>query len=222
MPDRSRLETDYHQPRFTQLSESHCGPAVVQMMLSALGIDISQENIVDAAGAADRLEEHGTRVDQLSLAVRRLVPELRFYFKDHATLDDLARIVEQEGYPVGVEWQGLFEGEPESEEAQAAGAPLLPDSESEDSDFGHYSLVIRVYPERRVLIIADPYKDYISQDRVFTFREFDRRWFDYNEAPNPKSKRKRYIKDDHMLFVIVPPNETFPEELGMQTFEEAD
>lgn len=219
MQGKSKAEADYHNPRFTQLSESHCGPAVIQMMLSSMGIDVSQELIVDAAEAAERIEEHGTRVDQLALAVRRLVPELRFYYKDHATIDELVRIVDQEGYPVGVEWQGMFEGEPESEENQASGAPLLPDSESQDGDYGHYSLVIRANPERRVLIIADPYKDYISQDRIFTFREFDSRWFDYNEVPNPRSRRKKYVKDDHMLFVIVPPNETFPFDLGMKQFE---
>jgi hypothetical protein len=218
MRGKSNPKVDYHQPRFTQISEAHCGPAVIQMMLSALGIDISQENIVDAAGAGERIEDHGTRVDQLALAVRNLVPELRFYYKDHATLEDLVRIVNHEGYPVGVEWQGLFEGEPESEEAQANGAPLLPDSESEDGDYGHYSLIIRADPERRLLIIADPYKDYISQDRIFTFREFDRRWFDYNEVQDLKSRRKRYARDEHMLFVIVPPNETFPQELGMKQF----
>jgi hypothetical protein len=219
MQGKSKAETDYHHERFTQLSESHCGPAVIQMMLSALGMDVSQETIVDAAGIGDRLEEHGSRVDQLALAIKRLVPELRFYYKDHATLDDVVRIVEQEGYPVGVEWQGLFEGQPESEEAQATGAPLLPDSESQDGDYGHYSLVIRVSPERRVLIIADPYKDYIAQDRIFTFREFDSRWYDYNEVPNPQSRRKKYVKDDHMLFVIVPPNETFPAEIGLRQYE---
>lgn len=218
MPRKSRPEINYHEERFTQISESHCGPAVVQMMLSALGMDVSQDIIVDAAGVGDRIEDHGTRVDQLALAVYRLVPELRFYYKEHALLDELVHIVEVEGYPAAVEWQGLFEGEPDSEEAQASGAPLLPDSESRDGDYGHYSLVIRAHPDRRVLIIADPYKDYIAQDRIFTFREFDSRWFDYNEVQDPKSRRKKYVKDDHLLFVIVPPNESFPLEMGMNTF----
>lgn len=218
MPGKFKTVTDYHDNRFCQISESHCGPAVIQMMLANLGVEVTQDEIARAGDIGDRIEVHGSRIDQLAKAVKTLSPQTRFYYKDHATIDELVKVVNEYEYPVGVEWQGLFEGEPESEETQAAEAPLLPDSESEDEDYGHYSLVIRAHTGRRVLIIADPYKDYIAQDRIFTFREFDSRWFDYNEVPVEGKKRPKLVKDDHLMFVIVPDEETFPIEMGMKTF----
>lgn len=218
MREKSRPETDYHHQRFMQISESHCGPAVVQMMLANLGIEVTQEDIAEAAGVRDLIEMHGTRVDQLALAVKRLAPPTRFYVKEHATLQDLVTVVHEHGYPAGVEWQGLFEGDPDTEEALSANLPLAPFTESDDTDYGHYSLVIRAHPERQVFIIADPYKDYFAQDRIFTFRELNQRWFDYNEITDPKTGKKRLKRDEHLMFVIVMEDETFPGDLGMKPY----
>lgn len=219
MPNKSnRIEFDFHAPEFTQISESHCGPAVIQMLLAQCGVVVSQQQIAEAAGVTDLIELNGTRVDQLAQAVARLAPGLQFWYKHHAKLKDLIRLVNEYSYPVGVEWQGLFEDEDEddadSSNDDAAGEPL-DDSETGDNDYGHYSLVIFADDDTRQLIIADPYKDFISQDRIFTYKDFSARWYDYNSITDPRTGREKIVEDYHMLFIIAPKGERFPETLGM-------
>ena len=203
-----------------QITESHCGPAVLQMLLSNVEIEVSQEAIAEAGGAASLIELNGMRVDQLALAVRRLAPQVRFYYKDHATIDELVRVVNDYRSPAGVEWQGEFKEEDEPVPAgPGLGVGKPADSESEDSDYGHYSLVTQAERRRRELIIADPYKDYFSQARVFTYKEFNRRWYDYNEVPDPATGQAVLVKDDHLFFVVVRPNVFFPRWMGMKTYD---
>lgn len=211
-----------------QISESHCGPAVIQMLLSNLDIDVTQAEISEAGGATSLIEMNGMRVDQLALAVHRLAPQALFFYKDHATISELVRVVHDYRYPAGVEWQGLFEDEPDSEPgetqpdaAEPAGSPeedQPEDNETEDNDYGHYSLVIQAERRSRQLIIADPYKDYFSQARIFSFDLFDRRWYDFNEVTNPVSGQPVLVEDDHLIFVIVRRNVLFPYRMGMRTF----
>ena len=226
MPRRLREMIDFNQPRFMQISESHCGPAVIEMLLSNLGIEVSQEQVADAGGATSLIELRGMRVDQLALAVHKLAPGLLFYVKEQATVEELVRAVHDYHYPVGVEWQGVFEDEDAAlyDRANKNWSPavtndlkeMIQDSESQDTDYGHYSLVIRADRRRRELIIADPYKDYFSQARIFDFELFDRRWYDFNEMPVPGSDETETVKDDHLMFVVVRRNITFPRRLGMQ------
>lgn len=206
-----------------QISESHCGPAVIQMLLSNVGIEVSQEAVAEAGGASSLIELNGMRVDQLAQAVRLLAPQVIFYYKDHATIHELVRVVKDYHHPVGVEWQGLFdddedkeEDEEEDEEPQAPG--LMSDSESEENDYGHYSLVVHADRRKKQLIIADPYKDYFSQARIFSFHEFDERWYDFNEIPDPVTGQPMLIEDDHMMFVVARRSVIFPRLLGMRTY----
>ena len=219
-----------------QISESHCGPAVVQMLLSSVGINVTQEDLAEAGGATRLIELNGMRVDQLGLAVQRLTPQVVFYYKDHATLDELARIVNQYRHPVGVEWQGLFEEEDDTDEEEntnprtvglpadiseqsvaASEPPLLPDAESEDNDYGHFSLIVRADRRQQQFIIADPYKDYVSQARIFSFSEFESRWYDYNEVTDPVTGQLMLVEDYHMLFVVVRRGVVFPLRMGMHS-----
>jgi hypothetical protein len=194
MFEKPRDPKDYFRlRRFSQITDSHCGPAVIQMLLSNLDIDASQDEIARAAGVTDVIEMQGTRVDQLAQAVRTLAPELRFWYKDHATLDDLAALVGEHGYPVGVEWQGVFDPEP---------------------DYGHYSVVTAIDMEKRLLVMVDPYHDYVLTDRVFALDEFDRRWWDDNSVPDDTGE-EHLVRDDHMLFVVTTSLAEFPAELGM-------
>ncbi len=223
MPRKLKPTFDFHQQRFKQISESHCGPAVIQMLLGNLGIEVSQEAVAEAGEATHPIEINGMRIDQLARAVRRLAPQVLFYYKDHASIGDLVRMVNDYHYPVGVEWQGVFEDatdQPSTEikTVEVEQAILLTDSESEDNDFGHYSLVVRADRRKRQLIIADPYKDYFSQARIFGFDDFDRRWYDYNEIPDPISGKPMLVEDDHYLFVVVWRNVLFPLRMGMHTF----
>jgi hypothetical protein len=193
-------KTYFQMKRISQITDSHCGPAVLQMLLSNVDIAVTQEDIALAAGVKDVIEMHGTRVDQLALAVKTLAPKMQFWYKDHATLNDVYTLVAQYRYPVGVEWQGVFieEGEDDPE-----------------PDYGHYSVITHVDREKDVLIIVDPYRDYVLQDRVFSLKEFDERWYDFNMVPNPKTGKERLQKDDHMMFVVTPQAALFPAELGM-------
>ncbi len=201
----------FHEPvpyfaikRTTQISESHCGPAVIQMLLSNLAVDTTQEAVAAAGGATALIELHGMRVDQLALAVCLLAPTARFWYKEKAKLEDIVALIKDYGYPVGVEWQGYFDGDEEDDE----------EDEDED-DYGHYSVVTQVDRERQEMIVVDPYKDYVSRDHILGFDEFETRWWDYNEVKDERTGRRRLVKDDHLLFIITPREENFPTALGM-------
>ncbi len=194
--------------RIQQISEHHCGPAVIQMLLNAIGIYSTQEDITRCANAEHTIDEHGTRIDQLATATANIAPQVTFWYKFHSDLDDI-RYLLQRGYGVGVEWQGLFyESEEEEEEDR-----------DEDSDFGHYSIVTYIDEERQVVIIVDPYKDFADQDRIFEIPTFMRRWWDKNDIIDPFTGQKTIIRDEQLLFFIAPANETFPPEFG---FKRAD
>jgi hypothetical protein len=198
-PNRS---IDFHHDRFTQIGESHCGPAVVQMLLHNLGIEVAQQEVVEAGGASDLIEQSGMRIDQLDCAVRQLAPQARFWFKEHATIEELVRIVADYDYPVGIEWQGLFEDTLEDE--------------TDDGDYGHYSVITMVDSKTRKLVIVDPYKDFRSQDRIFPFDFFISRWWDVNEFPDPLTGKDLLVEDRQMMFVITEKEEEFPRQLDMQ------
>jgi hypothetical protein len=184
-----------------QITENHCGPAVLEMLLENIGVTVSQQEITEAAGATHTIETHGTRVDQLARAVQQLVPIARLWFKERASLDDILYVLEDAKYPVGVEWQGLFE-----------------DMDDDDEDYGHYSIVAHIDKAREELIIVDPYKDYIDQNRIIRISTFQERWWDFNEVKDPQTGEKTFKKDEQLFFVVVPLAVSFPAELGMQSY----
>ncbi len=192
---------DFHHDRFTQISESHCGPAVIQMLLHNLGIEVEQAAVAEAGGASDLIEKQGMRVDELSRAVRQLAPQTCFWYKDHSMIEELVRLVSDYDYPVGVEWQGFFEDTLEDE--------------SQDGDYGHYSVVTMADPEKQELVIVDPYKDFRSQDRIFSFAFFLSRWWDINDFPDTLTGKAQLIEDRQLMFVITPDKVRFPRLLGM-------
>lgn len=197
-----RRTIDFHHDRFTQISESHCGPAVIQMQLQNLDIEVTQQAVAEAGGANDLIDQLGMRVDQLDRAVRKLAPQTCFWYKDHSSIEELVHLVTDYGYPVGIEWQGLFEDTLENE--------------TQDGDYGHYSLVKMADSKSRKLVIVDPYKDFRSQDRIFTFEFFMSRWWDINEVPDPLTGKDRLVEDRQMMFVVTPEEVTFPRLLGMK------
>ena len=195
-----------------QISESHCGPAVIQMLLDNLGVKVTQEAVAEAGGATELIELNGMRVDQLALAVRILAPQVQFWYKEYAYLSQLVRLVTHYRVPVGVEWQGVFEDEDEDPDGDT-----IEEEETGDDDYGHYSVITYANRRERKFIIADPYKDYYSQDRIFSFEEFERRWDDFNEVPDPVTGKARLVKDDHMMFILTPKDALFPLELKMKS-----
>jgi len=184
-----------------QITENHCGPAVLQMLLENIGVNASQQEITEAAGATHTIETLGTRVDQLAKAVQELVPIARLWYKEKAKLDDILYVLEEAKYPVGVEWQGLFE-----------------DMDGDDDDYGHYSIIAHIDQAKDELIVVDPYKDYIDQNRIIRISTFQDRWWDFNEVKDPQTGEKTFKKDEELFFVVVPLAVSFPAELGMQAY----
>ena len=191
--------------RICQISEAHCGPAVIQMLLGHLGIFVTQEEVAEAGEVTDRIEIHGMRVDQLGRAVQRLAPTTQFWYKKNAKLEELIELITLHKFPVGVEWQGVFSTDEDEDE-----------DEDEESDYGHYSVIPHIDLERKELIIVDPYKDFVSQDRIFSIDAFVERWWDTNETVDPRTGKEKLVEDYHMMFIIAPKEATFPQKLKMK------
>ena len=120
------------------------------------------------------------------------------------TLDSLLDLqyVRDEGkYPAGMEWQGLFDAMDEY-----------------DEDCGHYSLLAHIDTAKDELIIVDPYKDFVDQNRIIKVSTFLNRWWDFNEVNDPETGKKEFKKDEQLFFVVVPLAVTFPIDLGMQAY----
>ncbi len=184
-----------------QITENHCGPAVTQMLLENIDVRVTQEAITEAAGATHTIESHGTRVDQLAKAVHELAPNAKLWFKEHASFEDLEYVLNEKKFPVGVEWQGLFD-----------------DEDDDDEDYGHYSIIANIDKSKDELIIVDPYKDFVDQNRIIRISAFEKRWWDYNEVKDVETGEKTFRKDEQLFFVVTPPDVSFPETLGMQSY----
>lgn len=187
--------------RIEQITENHCGPAVIQMLLENIGVNATQEEITEASGAAQTIITHGTRVDQLAKAVQQLAPIAKLWYKERASADDLEYVLNEQKFPVAVEWQGLFV-----------------DMDNNDDDYGHYSIIVHIDKAKDELIVVDPYKDFIEQSRIVNMNLFLSRWWDFNEVKDPQTGEKVFKKDERLFFVVVPLSTVFPVELGMQAF----
>lgn len=187
--------------RIQQITENHCGPAVTQMLLENIGVNVSQEEITEAAGATQTIETHGTRVDQLAKAVQQLAPIAKLWFKERASPEDLEYVLNECKYPVGVEWQGLFA-----------------DMDGDDDDYGHYSIIAHIDKLKDEIIVVDPYKDFVDQSRIVKMSLFLDRWWDFNEVKDPQTGEKAFKRDEQLFFVVVPLSVSFPAELGMQSY----
>lgn len=182
--------------RVSQKTLSHCGPAVLEMLISFLGREIDQEEFVDAVGIRDKLPTNGMLISEMGTAVRILAPEMQFWFKENSSLSELRRLVMNYKYPAGVEWQGVF-------------------YEEADEDNGHYSVVTYIDTTNNIIMLADPYERFAGSDRIFHILEFEDRWWDENEVRDPETGNTRYERDYHMMFVVTPKEATWPEELQM-------
>jgi hypothetical protein len=187
--------------RIEQITENHCGPAVIQMLLENIEVDVTQEDITEAAGATRTIETHGTRVDQLAKAVHVLAPDAKLWYKERASPEDLEYVLNECKFPVGVEWQGLFD-----------------DVDDDGEDYGHYSIIAHIDQVKDELIIVDPYKDFVDQNRIVKMSLFLKRWWDYNEVKDPQTGEKIFKKDEQLFFVVAPLDVSFPSELQMQSF----
>ena len=187
--------------RIEQITENHCGPAVLQMLLENIEVSASQEDITVAADAVETIVTHGTRVDQLAQAVHQLAPQARLWYKDRASIADLIYVLDEMKYPVAVEWQGLFD-----------------EMDDDDEDYGHYSIISHIDHVRDELIVVDPYKDFVEQSRIVRLSLFVERWWDFNEVKDPQTGETTAKKDERLFFVVMPKELSFPADLNMQSF----
>src|SRR5512138_111558 len=124
--------------RIEQISENHCGPAVVQMLLENIGVSATQQEITEAAGATQTIATHGTRVDQLAKAVHELAPIAKLWYKEKSRIEDLEYVLNEAKFPAAVEWQGLFA-----------------DMDDDDDDYGHYSILVHIDRLKDEVIVTD-------------------------------------------------------------------
>ncbi len=171
------------------------------MLLENIGVGTTQEEITEAAGATLTIATHGTRVDQLARAVHELTPIARLWYKEKASLDDLEYVLNEQKYPVAVEWQGLFA-----------------DMDDDDDDYGHYSIIVHIDKLKDEVIVTDPYKDFVDQSRIVSMNLFLSRWWDFNEVKDLQTGEKVFKKDERLFFVVAPLNVVFPVELEMQSY----
>jgi hypothetical protein len=183
--------------RVQQTTSAHCGPAVLEMLLSFIGYDFNQERFVEALGIGNKLSTHGMTVKEMGEAVRRVMPDVEFWYKNDSSLGQLSQIVRAYGFPVGIEWQGVF-------------------FEDSDGDDGHYSVVTSIDTVNNLILLADPYGRFAGIDRRFNISEFQYRWWDTNEIIDPGSGRYSIEEDYHMMFIVTPANTLFPISLNMQ------
>lgn len=168
------------------------------MLLSFLGINVRQRDVVAATEAASKIKNYGMTVTELGRAVAIVAPHrAQFWYKDQAKLGDIQTLIEAYRYPVGVEWQGIF-------------------GKYSDGDDGHYAVVTHVDQDNKEIVMADPFKPFAGVDRLIRLDSFRKRWWDENEMVDPVSHARKMMKDVRMLFIVTRHHETFPRKLGMK------
>lgn len=177
--------------RVRQVTDSHCGPAVLEMLASFVGEDTKQNKIVKAAKIERSILKNGMSVEEMAMAEKALLKKSKFWFKKNSSVADLIKIITTYKYPVGVEWQGIFP------------------KEYKDDDEGHYSVVTFVDKEKDAIWVANPFRSLAGKDRKLKLSKFEKRWWDMND----KTIEKRAI------FVIAKDSEIFPRKLKMATID---
>lgn len=198
--------------QITQISEAHCGAAVLQMLLENHGVMTTQPLIADKAGVTEVIDEHGMRVDQIATACVRIAPQLIFWYKYQSSLEDIRYLLGR-SIPIGVEWQGLFY---DSIEEEAESGARVGD---EDADYGHYSIITFLDEEAEQLVFADPYKDFSNRQRIMPVGTFLERWWDTNEVMDYTTGRSQIVQDNRLLFFLTEPGENIPIEMGYKQFQ---
>lgn len=183
--------------RAKQITASHCGPAVLESLFSYLGVKVSQTSVVKSLRAQKKIKRAGLSVKELRRAANALgKKKYVFWKKAGGTVNDLWLAVNKYKSPVAVEWQGVF-------------------YEDEDEDNGHYSVVTVVNKRGKFLRLADPYMKFAGLDRKFSFKHFEKRWWDENYIRVAGRSKPRITKDIRVMFLIAPKNESWPKKLGM-------
>lgn len=192
--------------RYAQISESHCGPATLQMLLWGQKHRFSQAKITQAAQANSTVGRYGVRPDQLAKAIAHLTPNLCLWSKQQASFDDLDRLLHHYHQPVGVNWQNLF-------------YPTLAEELEDDpyGDHGHYAVIVDLDHPRGQIDILDPFPNFGSRPRSFAYNWFKTRWWDRTSTSvrNRLTGRLYWIYTHNLIFILAPKTARFPRQLGM-------
>jgi len=191
-------------PRVAQENSYYCGPAVLKALLAFYGKEVTQDEIVAAAGVAHKIKDHGMTVAELALASRTIAPELQFWSKTNSTMGELSALINLQQQPIGIEWQGVFDYPDEDID------------EDEDDDPGHFSIITRLDTRNNIVLIADPDRHYAGKDRLFSVLELERRWWDINKVINPFTHIVEEVDDYHVMFFVTKKESVFPENYAMQ------
>jgi ABC-type bacteriocin/lantibiotic exporter with double-glycine peptidase domain len=186
-----------------QKNGTYCGPAVLQMLFSHLGLEFTQDQIVDTAKIRTHIRKYGMQPRQMAQIVETLSPDYQYWFKQKATLVDLVQLIRRHHQPVGIDWQGLFYKTPEAEKPSKA-------------DKGHYSIVIDVDKAKNTITILDPYPEFALKPRVLPLDWFQKRWWDTADDKNPQTGKFEKIKTTRFIYLIAPKTAKFPSKFGMQ------
>jgi hypothetical protein len=202
--------------RVRQLNNSYCGPAALAIILQHYGIEEDQEKIVAAASTREFVIQHGMSIEKLGLSVRNLYPEKRLWVKRDSSLSDVERMVREFNYPVGVNWQGIFETNDYEEDPEIPSDPPEEDDPNHicKGETGHYSVVVDVDRANDNVRITDPYGNFSGEDRFVGVQDFLNRWWDDRMDVLPDGTRK-YVFENRLMYVVVPVTVRLPEELGM-------
>jgi hypothetical protein len=188
-----------------QITESHCGPAVLQMLLSYHGQTTGQRQIEAAGRVKSTILRHGMRPARMAEAVAKVSQKLRYWFKNEASITDLERLVNLEKVPVGVNWQGMFYR-----------TEALEQKHDPKGDHGHYSLVIGLNRTRNMVTLADPFPDFAPKKRHFKLSWFKTRWWDAARDVHPKTKEVSLLRSKRFMFVLAPPNAPYLKALSFR------
>ena len=190
--------------RARQENGSYCGPAVMQMLLSGIGLSVSQESVVQACGAERSVMKVGIPLTELAIGITKMFPELAVWEKRHSSIEDIKNLLEL-GYLVAFDWQGIFQGDEYHDDEhdgklitwwkRLKGEPEL------KGDQGHYCIALEVNSEKGYLRFADPYGHYAGKDRYVALWEFEERWWDDRIDTDEKGK-KVYVLEERLIFVV--------------------
>jgi ABC-type bacteriocin/lantibiotic exporter with double-glycine peptidase domain len=191
-----------------QITDSHCGPAVIQTYLSFYGINVTQNEVVTATRTKSKVIRYGFRPVNIAKAIEKLAPDYQFWFKQYATKEDLDTLIHTHHLPVGVNWQGLFYDTVELEKIHKP-----------EGDNGHYAVVIDIDLKKDEIVIADPFSEYCHTPRIFSCSWFETRWWDYDEVKEQSSQEKIFIHTRQLLFVVLPKGSPLSSELNLSSPE---
>lgn len=207
--------------RIRQETGSYCGPAVFEMLVSAHGLDLDQERMVEACNASETVMKEGIPLIGLAKGLNKLFPELIVWQKAYSSLADMEVLVAK-GYPVGFDWQGIFTANEYGDEIwstkdkvgawwkrEIKGEPV------ENGDQGHYCIAFELDLKKGFLRFADPYGHYAGKDRFVSTWEFEERWWD-DRIDQDKKGKKIYVLESRLMFLVAKKGDKFPESLGME------